>query len=364
MALQGSGSNLQGSSVNLNARGLGTGQKGSIYWVGADGNVYVKGAGGNGASVRNAGKANGATTSNLILNGAVQVSDPNAGQPQQQQQQQAQQTAPTNSNGYSAPAAPAKVDKSNSIALQNAGLAAVDEQYNTGVGAIDKALGVLQGRYTDERVANEKSYTTSTDNNVGNLQKNKQTTYVNAAQGRQGLFGSLASIGALSGDGITLANRAVQQGANADLAGADENFQTNATNLDASIEAFRRDDKYRTESANTSAENAKTNARNEAAKSRLSFYSNLVNDYAAMGDEGQAKAYTAKAQALYPELAKSSVPNANLAYTGAAFTPTTLENYLAGNDSSVVTATPTAPGQTIPGLVASPSKKKQLLATV
>lgn len=360
MALQGgSGTILQGGSAGVNLNTAGQAQKGTIYWIGANGNVYAKGAGGNGAQVTNLGKNNGAITANLILNGARQIDDPNA---PSQNNATNNVTAPSNPNGTAS--APAKVDKSNDIALQLAGLGAVDQQYTTGIAAIDKALAQLQGRYTEEANANEKSYTDSTNNNVANLQKNKQTTYVNAAQGRQGLFGSLASIGALSGDGITLANRAVQQGANSDLAGADENFRTNADNLTGSIEAFRRDNKYRTESANTSAENAKTNAANEAAKSRLSFYSNLVNDYSAMEDAGNAKAYTAKAQALYPELAKTSVPDANIAYTGAAFTPTTLENYLAGNDSNVVTATPTAPGQTIPGLVASATKKKQLLATV
>lgn len=359
MALQGSGVNLQGSSVNLNNASLGNAQKGVIYWVGANGNVYSKGAGGNSAKVTDLGKNNGSTVANLILNGAKEIADPNV---PQAGGGGGGATAPSNPNG--AAAAPKKVDKSNDIALQLAGLAAVDEQYNTGVASVDKALAQLQGRYTEERTANEKSYTDSTNNNIGNLQKNKQTTYVNAAQGRQGLFGQLSGIGALSGDGIALANRAVQQGANADLAGADENFQTNADTLNGSIEAFRRDDKYRTESANTSAENAKTNAKNEAAKARLSFYSNLVNDYSAMEDEGNAKAYTAKAQAQYPELAKSAVGNANLAYTGAAFTPTTLENYLAGNDSNVVSIAPTQPGQTIPGLVASATKKKQLLATV
>lgn len=323
------------------------------FWIGANGQVYVKGDKGTNA----AGVADNNTLKYWSDRGFGLIEDPNP------PKNAASTPAPSNPNGGgSAPAK--KVDKSNDIALQLAGLAAVDSQYNTGVAAIDDALGKLQGRYNEESTANEKSFTDSTNNNISNLQKNKQTTYVNAAQGRQGLFGSLASIGALSGDGISLANRAVQQGANADLAGADENYRTNADNLTGSIEAFRRDDKYRRENAETSAKNAKTNAANEAAKARLSFYSNLVNDYSAMEDANNAKLYTAKAQEQYPALAKTSVPDANLAYTGAAFTPTTLENYIAGADSTVVNATPTQPGQTLPGLVASPTKKKQLLATV
>lgn len=52
---------------------------GSIFWVGQDGNVYMKGAGGNSASVQNLGTPQQARTWDLILNGAVQVDDPNPG---------------------------------------------------------------------------------------------------------------------------------------------------------------------------------------------------------------------------------------------------------------------------------------------
>lgn len=52
---------------------------GSIFWVGQDGNVYMKGAGGDSASVQNLGTPQQARTWDLILNGAVQVDDPNPG---------------------------------------------------------------------------------------------------------------------------------------------------------------------------------------------------------------------------------------------------------------------------------------------
>lgn len=254
----------------------------------------------------------------------------------------------------------AKADKSNSIALQLAGLGAVDSQVNTGLGSIDKALGGLMGRYDTEAGSNEKNYTDQSTTNQGNLQKNKQTALVNASQGRQGLFGTLSSLGALSGSGIDLANRAVQKGANDDLSGAADNFSENQQGLDTSIGQFRQEDKARREDANTSAENARTNVRNDAAKTRLQFLTQLANDYSAQGDEASAKRYAGQAAGLYPELAKTSVPDANIAYSGAAFTPSTLSSYIAGADSTQVQATPTEGGLSIPGLIASPSKKKQL----
>lgn len=330
-----------------------------VYWIGANGNTYIKQSGQTG--VVNFGTPSELAAKNKIpgintLAGLRQVPDPNP----------PPQPAPTNPNASvaaaapAAPAAPAKVDKSNDIALQNAGLAAVDSQLTTGLGSIDGALSKLTGQYDTEKTRNEGNYTEQSNTNQNNLQKNKQTALVNASQGRQGLFGTLSSLGALNGSGIELANRAVQKGANDDLSGAADAFAGNQSGLDTAIGTFRDEDKARRENASTSADNARINARNDAATKRLAYFGNLVNDYSAQGDEAQAKTYTDQAAALYPEIAKTSVPNANISYSGAAFTPSTLSSYLAGADSTVVNATPTQGGGGLPGLVASPTKRKQL----
>lgn len=324
----------------------------SVYWVGADGNVWFK----HGDQVKNVGKPinlyDQGFDSNQISAEATRIADPNP--PQQTS------AAPSNPNGGGGYSAPAKPDRSNDIALQNSGLNAVGQQETSGISQVDKTLKQLLGQYDEETGANEKNYTDQTNTNQNNLQKNRQTAYVNAAQGRQGLFGTLASLGALSGSGIDLANRAVQKTANTDLAGAADNYATNANQLDTAIGTYRREDKARRENANTSAENARTNVRNEAAKSRLQFYTNLANDYSDMGNAAEAKRYTGLAGELYPQIASTNVPNAQIAYSGAAFTPGTLADYLAGANDTTVTATPTQPGSSIPGLVATPLKKKQL----
>lgn len=256
------------------------------------------------------------------------------------------------------------VDKSNDIALQLAGLNAVGEQESAGLSAIEKALAKLLGQYDTEAGSNEGTYKTQSETNQNNLQKNKQTAFVNAAQGRRGLFGTLAALGALNGSGIDLANRAVQKGANDDLSGAADSYGTNQSTLDTAIGQFRQEDKMRRENADTAAENARTNTRGESAKSRMEFYTNLANDYAAMGNAAEAKRYTDLAASMYPAMARTNIPNSNIAYTGAAFTPGTLQNYIGGADSTLVTATPTQGGQTIPGLVASPVKRKVLQPTL
>lgn len=272
-----------------------------------------------------------------------------------------QQIAPSNPNGGGGggTAAPAKVDKSNDIAIQMAGLGAVDTQTNAGMGSIDTALSKLTGQYNTEAASNTKLYTDNSNTNQNNLQKNKQTGLVNAAQGRQGLFGTLSSLGALNGSGIDLANRAVVKGANDDLSGAADNYSTNQSSLDTSIGQFREEDKRRRENAVSAADNARTNVRGDAAKTRQAHYVALSNDYSAMGDEGNAKAYSSKAAELYPEVARSNVPNSNIAYSGAAFTAPSLSSYMAGADSTQVSATPTT-GGSLPGVVAAPTKKKVL----
>jgi hypothetical protein len=248
-------------------------------------------------------------------------------------------------------------DKSNDIAAQLAYLGATDQKTAAGTAAIDKSLGALYGNYDTEAASNETNYRTNADQNTNNLQVNKQTALVNAAQGRQGLYGTLASIGALNGSGIDKANTAVANGANADLAGASSNYATNASALDTSIGTFRQQDKERRDMAARGAEDAKTNLANDVAKEQASLYSNLVGDYSAMGNSGQAKAYTDKITALAPKIAATSIPSTGLGYTAAAYTPATLSSYIAGADSTQVTATPTA-GKGTPGLVATPLKKK------
>lgn len=331
----------------------------AVYWLGSDGNIWYKGSDG---QVVNKGKPinynqgatnwdNGADTMSGSFE-ATRIADPN----------------PPKTTATAAPASTGGsnyADKSADIAVQQAGLQAADQQQEAGLSAVDKALENLIGKYTTEASANEENYGTQSTTNNQNLQKNRQTAYVNAAQGRQGLFGTLSSLGALSGSGIDLANRAVQNGANADLSGAQDTFGENQTGLDTAINTFRRQDKMRREDASTAADNARTNVRNQTAQNKQKFYANLADDFTAQGDTGNAKKYADMAAALFPTLAKTSIPDSNIAYTAAAFTPGTLSSYMAGQNSSNVSVTPSAgDGSHLPGLVASTKDKRKQAAGV
>lgn len=268
--------------------------------------------------------------------------------------------APANPTGSSGGGSSSYVDKTNDIKLQESGLASADSQLTSGIAAVDKALKGLYGQYDTEAQANEKNYGTQSDTNQNNRQRGIQTSYVNAAQGRRGLFGVLASLGALNGSGIDLANKAVQAGANEDLSGTNDTYQSNQVNLDTGIDKFRREDKQRRQNADTAATDARTNVKNQVAKSKQQFYTNLANDYAAMGNTAKAQEYTRLAASLYPELAVTSVPSSNLAYTGAAYTPATLANFIA-DGNTLVSTSGASDAYGIPTLVASSSEKRRQL---
>lgn len=322
----------------------------AVFWVGADGNVYIKGANG----VQNAGAVKnvydkGFDAANMSGVG-TQIADPNVPKPQVQ-------TVDSSAAG-SGTAAPVFADKSNDIAQQNAGLGAVGTYVTSGQAAVDAALGALKGTYDTETAAEKAKYGSNTDQNKVNLSKNQQTALVNAAQGRQGLNGTLAALGALNGSGVVLANRAVQKGANEDLAGASDNYATNADALDTADAAFKTQDEARRKQAENDATTAKTKVQNTGLTSQLGYYQNLSNDYAAEGDSGNATKYSSLASSLFPEIARTSVPDATPTYAAAAYTAPALSSYLAGTNTQVQTTPATAATGGIPGLSANPVKKK------
>lgn len=261
-------------------------------------------------------------------------------------------------NGGSTPAptggtsAPERPDRSNSILANEAALRGADTQLSSGMAAIQETLDKLMGRYSEEATANEKNYGSQSTTNKNNLLRNTQAALLNAAQGRRGLFGVLASIGALSGSGIDLANRAVQQGANADISGANDTFGENQSSLDENIGLFRDADRRRREEAESGTENSRLDLRNQVATNRQKIYSSLADDYSQMGDEARAREYAELVASLFPEIAATSVPKASVGYSSAAYAPSTLAKYVGGDTGTQVRTTPAGGETSLPGLIA------------
>jgi len=252
-------------------------------------------------------------------------------------------------------------DKSNDIAIQQAGLAAIPQEEQTGVSAVKNALNQIMDEYNADEASATTEYNSNQEENNTDLQDNKQAALEDAVQGRSGLYGTLASLGALSGDGITLANNAVAKGANSDLTTAADTYAGNASALDTSYNAYTAQEKRDETGAQQAAQNDEEIAQNDALKDEDSYLKNLVADYSDEGNSAQAKSYAAQDAALMPQLAATNVPQLSIGYTGGAYTAPTLSSYVGSANNTTVKTTP---GNTtsdnvfaIPGLIASNQKQ-------
>jgi hypothetical protein len=241
-----------------------------------------------------------------------------------------------------AAAAAAKKRAQTEAAISNTRKAidSTDTELETGYGNIDDSFDSLIQKYAREAAKNEGEYVEQGNTNSNNLQKNKQNALLSAAQGRRGLRGTLAAIGALSGDGSVLADRAVTTGANQDIGEAADTFAGNATTLNKAIGNFRDEDEDRRKEAKTTRVNQRTALEGRVAEKRQNFFQKMAELYGDIDDTGAAKSWLDKAGDLNDTIAKKTrVAATAFAPRAAAFTPGDLENYLAGAGDMTVDVT-------------------------
>lgn len=172
----------------------------------------------------------------------------------------------------------------------------------------------------------------------------RQAAMVQAAAGGRGLRSVLASMGALNGTGLDLANQAVAREANIDIGNADKNFQTNAGNLTDAFARAEDEDKKRRSEAETTLQNTLRNNASDVAGSRQSMYNQLAGMY--NRGSSQANNYLAKATALNPEIvAGSKTAVSPYAQSRQLFAPGELQQYLGGVRDLSVGAGSTPSGQ-------------------
>lgn len=270
------------------------------------------------------------------------------------------QVSNANLNGSGAAAKP-KLNQA-AVDATNAAIGSLDVERDTGYRNIDDSFNSLISRYQKEASQNEADYGEQTETNTNNLQKNNQNALVAAAQGRRGLRGTLAALGALSGDGGVLADRAVTTAANQDIGEAADTFATNAQGLDKAINRFRDEDKDRRAEAETTRTNQRTALEGSIASKRQNYFQKLAEIFGQADQEGAANENLAKAGALNNEIAsKTRVASTAFNPRTAAFTPGDLESYLAGaGDMTVdVTAGGTGEGANPTSLTAGRRKKEE-----
>lgn len=266
----------------------------------------------------------------------------------------------SNGGGGGAVSAPQYPDKSNDISMQQAGLGQTGGTRDAGIGEIEKAWDRINGQYNDDLASAGTEYHNQTTENTKDLETNKQASLERGMQGRQGLFGTLASLGALNGTGIELANRAVQNGTNEDLTTASNTYASNQNGLDTGYNAYTQQEKRLQSAAEAAKENNEQQVKNDYYKSQQAYLTNIANDYQDEGNTAEAKNYAAQAAALFPQIAQTNVPTINMGYSGGAYTAPTLSQYVGKANNTTVQSTPGAGPNNIfniPGLVAFNKKQ-------
>lgn len=328
-----------------------------VAWIGQDGNLWVKGTEG----TQNWGSAGGyeftsggvrSLGGNPLAEGAGfapgvdQIADPLAPKP-----------VATGTGGGTKP----KVLNQAAVDATQQAINSLDTELSVGNKNIDDSLNSVTSRYDQEAGKAQADFDENTVTNNTNLQKNKQNALISAAQGRRGLRGTLASIGALSGDGGKMADRVVTQGANEDIGEATDTAASNATTLTKAKTNFDDEDKQRRAEAQTSATNSRTALEGQVLSKRQQFFQKMAELFGEADNTAAAGNWLNQAGALNTPIAeKSAVQASPITARSAAFTPGELESYLAGaGDMTVEVAPGDGTGEGKTSILAARKKKEE-----
>lgn len=316
-----------------------------VYWVGQDGNTYMK------ADTLNGVVKWVAPYQTPQQMGLTEIADPLA------------PPSPTNTTTNANVSTPAKSVNMAAVGATQQAIDSLGTELDTGYRNIDDSYNALMSGYEQDKARTEGDYQENTTTNNQNLEKNTQNAYVAAAQGRRGLRGTLSAIGALGGTGGELADRAVTEEANKDIGGARDTATTNAGKLDKAIGRYREEDDQRRREAATARENQRRSTEGSVASKKQSFYQKMADLYSEGGNTAKANEYLAMAGGLNNEIAaKTAVGATPFVSKAAAFTPGSLESYLAGANDMTVKVAEGANGQPntlIAGNPNDPTKKRK-----
>lgn len=272
-------------------------------------------------------------------------------------------TAPTNTSGggtSSSGGTTRPVLNQAAVDATQAAINSLDTELGTGYGNIEGSYGSLIGKYDVEKSRNKEDFDEQTFTNTTNLGKNKQNALLAAAQGRRGLRGTLASLGALSGTGSELADRAVTTEANQDLGEATETYGGNARQLGKAWDRFSEEDEDRRREATTARENQRTALEGSVLSKRQQFYQKMADLFAEAGNTGEASNWLNMAGGLNEGIAaRTRVGATPFTARTAAFTPGDLENYLAGAGDLRVNVGPGGTGARTPSSIFAGRSRKR-----
>lgn len=268
-------------------------QAGQVFWIGNDGNVYLHNGDG---TASNLGAANGtATTANLTLNGAKQITNPgNPGTP-------ANTPAPTNPTGATHPALnQAAVNNTQATidqipGLLQAALAAEGQTHQNSINTFNAQEGQQRGQYD-----------TSTTTNQQNYDSNFMDSIRAGIKGLGSLVSLLRGTGAAGGTAEDNVRDVVGGTAADDIRTGKDTHDTNQGQLDSSLASFLTDlSGKRQQNEDTFTNNNR--AINRDSNTQLQdLYSKMAGFYGDAGDTGNANSFMARAGSLTPSIAANT----------------------------------------------------------
>lgn len=238
-------------------------------------------------------------------------------------------TGPSSTDAQAVAAARASAAKQRQADAILASIGALDtvrqNSYNTARSQYDKNLaGYATAEATD--LAN---YNKQVAQNEGNLASDRQAALLQAAQSGRGLRSVLAALGALSGTGSILADRAITSAANQDIGEAQDTFDTNSSNLTNAYNATEQEQRQRRSDAEAAYQNELSAADLARAQGRQSAYTSLADLYGI--DTVKGADYASQATSLYPEIATASRSNVGgYAAPSALYSEQAIADYQAG----------------------------------
>lgn len=311
-----------------------------VYWVGQDGNVYVRESGVNG--VANYGpSATLAANSFDALNGLKDLGyDPAVSAGPGKDASTGNNNVYGNTGGGSEYA-----DTSAERAITQSALDQLGGVLKTRLGNDQAAYDSVIKDYDAEMAKNKARYDEEVNSNEGTLARNESAALLAAAQGGRGLRAVLASLGALGGSGKVLANRAIKSEANADIGEANRSFKANAKQLSSAWSDTEADDKKRRAKASDELFASQQQSRYDVASSKQGILEKMMGLWEDAGNTAMKNTVGGQIAALQPELAGyAGRRTANYDRGNLAFDAGKLSEYLAGNrDLSVSNSGGTTP---------------------
>ena len=281
---------------------------GAVYWVGADGNLYVKGAASvNGGATTNVGSAPktmgidnnanngyGITSNQINLPGlniaAQQIADP------------ATATTPT------APAVAGKNTAMDDAAIANtqgsinqiapllaSALASEGTSYGNATGALDASQKQQQGQYDSSTTTNQQNY-----------DSNFMDSVRSGIKGLGSLMNILRGSGASGGTAEDQVRDVVGGQTADDIRTGADTQKGNQTTLDNALSSFLTDLKSKKAAADDTHANNVHAINAQSATNLQDLYSKMAGYYGDKGDTGAANTAMAQAGALTPQIAANS----------------------------------------------------------